>query len=138
VWKSIWPLPPKHLRKRLVDCGLMRRRRQTRQERQMGQGTWGTAIMTGQSYSIDEAALWHVASARDDMDWDAFTLWLEADPDHRARFEEIAQADAVMCANRPALDRSGVNRRFRNPSAPGTIGCFGLSDSSLQRRLEWL
>lgn len=74
--------------------------------------------MTGQSDSIDEAARWYVASARDDMDWDTFTLWLEADPDHRIRFEEIAQADAMMRAHRPALDRVWHEQDVQRPKRP--------------------
>ena len=44
----------------------------------------------------DEAAAWHLASMRDDMDWDGFTLWLEASPAHRVVYEEMALADAAL------------------------------------------
>jgi transmembrane sensor len=56
--------------------------------------------MTGvPTETVDVAARWHVASFRDDMDWDGFTAWLEADPRHRAAYDEIALADdlAVRC-----------------------------------------
>lgn len=37
-----------------------------------------------------QAADWFVASQGDDMDWNAFTDWLEADPRHRVEYEAIA------------------------------------------------
>ena len=60
---------------------------------------------------IDEAIAWHVAqgaagdavSAADAMDWDAFTLWLEADPRHSMAYEEIAALDAAVLAHRIRL-----------------------------------
>ena len=45
---------------------------------------------------VTQAALWHVASSGDAMDWDSFTLWLEADPRHRACYDEIALADPLL------------------------------------------
>ncbi|KPL66789.1 hypothetical protein SZ64_00920 [Erythrobacter sp. SG61-1L] len=49
---------------------------------------------------IEQAAAWHLASlghaADGAMDWDAFTLWLEADPRHRRAFDEVALADALL------------------------------------------
>lgn len=45
---------------------------------------------------LEEAAAWHFASSRDDMDWEAFTAWLEADPRHRAAYDEIALTDALL------------------------------------------
>ena len=52
---------------------------------------------------VAQAAAWHVASAQDDMDWDGFTLWLEADPLHRAAYDEIAMADALLDEHRAVL-----------------------------------
>lgn len=43
-----------------------------------------------------QAAEWHVASSGDAMDWDGFTLWLEADPRHRLCYDEVALADALL------------------------------------------
>ncbi|MBB4101151.1 FecR family protein [Sphingomonas kyeonggiensis] len=40
------------------------------------------------------AARWHTAQLNDDMDWDGFTAWLEADPRHRLAYDEIALLDA--------------------------------------------
>lgn len=45
---------------------------------------------------VEQAARWHVASSGDDMDWDGFTRWLETDPRHRVRYEEIALTDALL------------------------------------------
>jgi transmembrane sensor len=58
------------------------------------------------SAEIDEAAArWHVAQADDDMDWTAFTDWLEADPRHREAYDAIALLDAHIDAARPMLVR---------------------------------
>ena len=36
---------------------------------------------------LEQAAAWHAACARDDMDWDGFTAWLEADARGRGNWE---------------------------------------------------
>ena len=46
---------------------------------------------------------WHLASLRDDMDWDGFTAWLEADARHRESFDEIALADDLAARHGPSL-----------------------------------
>ena len=51
----------------------------------------------------EEAAAWQVASANDDMDWDGFTRWLEADPRHRRAFDEVALADTLVDDHRESL-----------------------------------
>ena len=53
----------------------------------------------------EEAAIWHVASCRDDMDWDGFTLWLEADARHRLVYDQLALADSALDRHRQALGR---------------------------------
>jgi len=56
------------------------------------------------SADIDEAAArWHLAQARDDMDWAGFTEWLETDPRHREAYDAIALLDARIDDARPAL-----------------------------------
>lgn len=47
---------------------------------------------------IDEQALGWVIRTRDTdfQDWDAFTLWLEADPAHAAAYDAMAMADADL------------------------------------------
>jgi transmembrane sensor len=52
---------------------------------------------------LDEALAWHVALAADDADWDAFTLWLEADPRHRQAYDEIALTDRLVEERKDAL-----------------------------------
>ena len=52
---------------------------------------------------VETAAAWHVASNGDALDWDAFTVWLEADPRHAAAYDEVALADSLLDANREAL-----------------------------------
>lgn len=46
-----------------------------------------------------EAAAWHVASFTDEMDWDDFVIWLEADPRHREAYDEVALADSLAAAH---------------------------------------
>lgn len=73
---------------------------------------------------FEQAARWHAAQGRDDMDWDAFTTWLEADPRHRQAFDDVALLDerldrhrAVLRADRPSVggdhapDRLALPRR---------------------------
>ncbi|MCI1142879.1 DUF4880 domain-containing protein [Sphingomonas sp. WKB10] len=56
------------------------------------------------SADIDEAAArWHLAQADDDMDWAAFTDWLEADPRHRDAYDAMALLDDRIDAAGPAL-----------------------------------
>ncbi len=43
---------------------------------------------------MEAAARWHSLQDTDGMDWDRFTLWLEADPRHRAAFNGVALLDA--------------------------------------------
>lgn len=60
--------------------------------------------MTGANDDIfDQAVAWHLASEREDMDWPGFTAWLEADPHHRAAYDEIALADAALADHRGEL-----------------------------------
>lgn len=50
---------------------------------------------------IEQAIAWHLRlpDARID-DWDAFTLWLEADPAHADAYDRIAAADRLVTAGR--------------------------------------
>ncbi|OJW60082.1 MAG: hypothetical protein BGO57_05485, partial [Sphingomonadales bacterium 63-6] len=52
---------------------------------------------------IEQAVAWHLASLGDAMDWDGFTQWLEADPRHRAAFDEVALADALIADHPEAM-----------------------------------
>jgi len=51
----------------------------------------------------DEAAAWHAASLRDDMDWEGFTSWLEADSRHASAYDEVALTDRLLAEHAPAL-----------------------------------
>lgn len=51
-------------------------------------------------YITEAAARWHGLQGGDEMDWDRFTLWLEADPRHRAAFDGIALLDADIESQR--------------------------------------
>ncbi|WP_066817447.1 FecR family protein [Sphingomonas mali] len=55
---------------------------------------------------MEAAALWHQAQAHDDMDWDGFTAWLEADPRHRESYDEIALLDERIDTARGAVSAS--------------------------------
>lgn len=59
--------------------------------------------MTDFRSAIDAAADWHAHLDSPDMDWDAFGLWLEADPVHRAAYDRIAVLDAEIGAAAPAI-----------------------------------
>ena len=52
---------------------------------------------------VERAIAWQQAIAGDDMDWAAFTAWLEADPRHRGAFDDIALIDRAVDSHRDAL-----------------------------------
>lgn len=61
-------------------------------------------MITGREADIHECAVrWHLASDSDDMDWDGFTTWLEADPSHRQAYDEVALTDAALVDHRLVL-----------------------------------
>ena len=73
------------------------------------------------SADIDEAAArWHLAQADDDMDWAAFTDWLEADPRHRDAYDAMALLDDRIDAAGPAL-----NPRSADPMPGGRSPRWG-------------
>lgn len=68
---------------------------------------------------MEQAARWHAAQDADDMDWDAFTAWLEADPRHRAAMDDLAIIDDAVTGQRaevadllPSEAAPAVRRRF--------------------------
>jgi transmembrane sensor len=63
--------------------------------------------MTIENRIIEEAAGWLTRQQRDDMDWGAFTAWLEADPRNRQAYDEVALIDARLDACREALLEEG-------------------------------
>lgn len=50
-----------------------------------------------------EASRWHAMSADDSMDWDGFTLWLEADPRHQQAYDAVALGDALIAEHGDSL-----------------------------------
>jgi transmembrane sensor len=50
-----------------------------------------------------EAARWYAAQDSDDMDWEGFTVWLEADPRHRTAFDEVALIGDALDRGRDAI-----------------------------------
>ncbi|MDE8653922.1 FecR family protein [Novosphingobium album (ex Liu et al. 2023)] len=57
---------------------------------------------------LTQAAAWHIASDDDAMDWDGFTRWLEADPRHRAAYDQVALGDALLIEHRHAITPAAV------------------------------
>lgn len=86
--------------------------------------------MTGDDRIWSEAAAWHVASESDTMDWDGFTLWLEADPRHRAAYDEIALGDALLERHLDSVFGAETNLNAAND--PGT------ADDRPVRRRGWM
>lgn len=70
---------------------------------------------------LSEAVHWHLASEDDAMDWHAFTLWLEADPRHRAAFDEIALTAASVDAHRGVLEQDNAVPAQPAASAPRSL-----------------
>jgi transmembrane sensor len=80
----------------------------------------------------DDAAHWHLAVARDDMDWTAFTAWLEADPRHRACYDQFALADALLDTHRAELvdaiaEPAPSVQRWRWAAALGAVAAAGAA-----------
>lgn len=52
---------------------------------------------------LDQAIAWHLALASDDVDWEAFTAWLEADPDRRHAYDEVTLIEDAVERHRGLL-----------------------------------
>ncbi|MCZ4344127.1 FecR domain-containing protein [Sphingomonadaceae bacterium G21617-S1] len=78
--------------------------------------------------SIDEqAALWHARLDAADMDWDAFGLWLDADPRHREAYDAIALLDADITDHRDQIATLlPANDRSEAPAKPRGIGFWRI------------
>ncbi|TXC70999.1 DUF4880 domain-containing protein [Sphingomonas ginsenosidivorax] len=59
--------------------------------------------MTDTRTAIMDAATWHARLDSPEMDWEAFGLWLEADPSHRSAYDSIALLDAEIGEAAPAI-----------------------------------
>jgi transmembrane sensor len=83
------------------------------------------------SEGIDEAAArWHLRQADDDMDWDGFTLWLEADPRHRTAYEAIALLDERIDRARPILATT-ESEADREPRRRGWLVGWGAAAAGI-------
>jgi transmembrane sensor len=54
---------------------------------------------------IDEALAWRASLDNDDADWDGYIRWLEADPRHRAIYDELDLVDAAVLDHREDIGR---------------------------------
>ncbi|MDF0544890.1 FecR domain-containing protein [Sphingobium sp. H39-3-25] len=54
---------------------------------------------------LAEALAWHRALESDDADWDAYVLWLQADPRHREASNTVALTDRIIEEHKGALVR---------------------------------
>lgn len=96
--------------------------------------------MNGQDDQIlAEAARWHIASDGDAMDWEAFTLWLEADTRHRTAYDEVALSDGLLQDHREVLDaatRADDSAQVAEAVAAETSGA-GVVRPVFGKRLRW-
>lgn len=74
---------------------------------------------------LDEAEAWHRALERSDADWDAYTLWLEADPLHRLAFDQVELAHRI------------VDERIGNLAEPSVAEPLPVAAAPSSRR-RWL
>lgn len=85
---------------------------------------------------IEQAAIWHASSLRDDMDWTGFTVWLEADPSHRVAYDELALADALLTDHREVLrDAAGFATQVANDDGEAEEGAVPVAAG--YRRMRW-
>jgi transmembrane sensor len=77
--------------------------------------------MTGMNVDDErfEAALtWQAAVERDDIDWDAFTAWLDADSRNRDAFDQAGLLQIAITRHTPALLETSEHRRDRGVETP--------------------
>lgn len=55
---------------------------------------------------VEQAMRWRAATARDDCDWQKFTLWLEASPAHRQAYDDVAMLEEGVALHQRALQRA--------------------------------
>ncbi|WP_374530556.1 FecR family protein [Novosphingobium sp.] len=65
-----------------------------------------------------EAMRWHEATQDPDMDWTAFTVWLEADPRHGEAYDTVALGTALLGEHRSELESGGAALRGANDDEP--------------------
>ena len=109
------------LRSNQETAGVLRRRR---------------CEMTTTEDIYEQAALWHQGQHRDDFDWDGFTRWLAANPEHRACYNEIALLDEEIDRLRPALlpravKNKGARKWLRWRIVAGAVAASAVAIVSL-------
>lgn len=92
--------------------------------------------MTTTEDIYEQAALWHQGQHRDDFDWDGFTRWLAANPEHRACYNEIALLDEEIDRLRPALlpravKNKGARKWLRWRIVAGAVAASAVAIVSL-------
>ncbi len=65
---------------------------------------------------LDQALAWRGVLQRDDADWDAFTVWLEADPRHRTAYDDLDLIDGMVEDHKTELAYFVDARREDPPS----------------------
>ena len=79
---------------------------------------------------VDEAIAWQQAIARDDdVDWGAFTGWLESDSRHRAAFDDVSSIDAAIDEH-----RSAIHAILRPEPAPAALNAANDAPKAGARR----
>src|SRR5512140_2150118 len=80
----------------------------------------------------EQAAYWHSVQYGDDMDWHAYTAWLEADPRHRAAFDAVALLDDDIMAQRDRIaDRLAQTPKPRTRRWPWIVATGGAVAAAL-------
>ncbi len=80
-----------------------------------------------------QAVVWHLTSFSDDMDWDGFTAWLEADARHRLAYNEVALTDRLVSEHRQELSRPAWREHERASSEQASA-----STRPAMRMVRWL
>lgn len=86
---------------------------------------------------LSKAVAWHLASTDDAMDWDAFTLWLEADPRHAAAYDEVALADATLADHREVLAGVAPDTVPAAPVSANENEAIVMPAKGLRRHWRW-
>jgi len=91
-----------------------------------------TARSNSEKAMLDQAVAWAAALESDDVDWDGYMAWLEADPRHRAAFDSIALVSAAVDDHRAEIGderhmrtRVGFHRRGSGFGRGRRIGGLG-------------
>lgn len=92
--------------------------------------------------TYEEAADWLSRQDGEAMDWEGFTFWLEADPRHRAAFDELALIELRLEENAPRISQLAGNDRLSPVNRPragwgGWAGLGGVAIAASLAALLW-